>query len=109
MDRPLIERDGFCLLVRDGISVHEIARRFECSCGAVRAAARKLGRITPAPENVGLLVVAPSDDEEQLSQATLALAPSVAVLAKQVKERSFDAIGRGERSPYARPKCQRRH
>jgi len=109
MGQPLIERDGFCMLVRDGISVHEIARRMECSCGAVRAAARKLGRITPVAENVGLLVVAPTDEEEKLSQATLALAPSVAVLAKQVKQRSFDAIRRGERSPYARPKCQRRH
>jgi len=109
MDRPLIERDGFCLLVRDGISVHEIARRFECSCSAVRAAARKLGRITPVAENVGELLVAPSDEEEQLSQSTLALAPSVAALAKQVKQRSFAAYARGERSPYARPRCQRRH
>ena len=109
MAEQLIERDGFCLLVRDGISVHEIARRFECSCSAVRKAARQLGRLTPAPENVGLLVVAPSDEEEQLSQSTLALAPSVAALAKQVKQRSFAAYARGERSPYARTRCQRRH
>jgi transposase-like protein len=107
--RPLIERDGFCLLVRSGVSVHEIARRMDCTRDAVRKAARQLGRLTPAPENVGELLVAPSDEEEQLSQSTLALAPSVAVLAKQVKQRSFDAIRRGERSPYARPRCQRRH
>ena len=109
MAQPLIERDGFCLLVRSGVSVHEIARRMDCTRDAVRKAARQLGRLTPAPENVGELLVAPSDEEEQLSQSTLALAPSVAVLAKQVKQRSFDAIRRGERSPYARPRCQRRH
>jgi hypothetical protein len=57
----------------------------ECTRDAVRKAARQLGRLTPAPENVGELLVAPSDEEEQLSQSTLALAPSVAVLAKQVK------------------------
>jgi hypothetical protein len=79
----------------------------DCTRDAVRKAARQLGRLTPAPENVGLLVVAPSDDEEQLSQATLALAPSVAVLAKEVKQKSFAAYARGERSPYARPRCQR--
>jgi transposase-like protein len=107
--QPLIERDGFCLLVRSGVSVHEIARRMDCTRDAVRKAARQLGRLTPAPENVGELLVAPSDEEEQLSQSTLALAPSVAVLATQVKQRSFEAIRRGERSPYARPRCQRRH
>ena len=109
MAQPLIERDGFCLLVRSGVSVHEIARRMECSRDAVRKAARQLGRLTPAPDKVGELLVAPSDEEDQLSQSTLALAPSVAVLAKEIKQKSFDAIRRGERSPYARPRCQRQH
>jgi hypothetical protein len=80
----------------------------DCTRDAVRKAARQLGRLTPAPENVGELLVAPSDEEEQLSQSTLALAPSVAVLAKEVKQKSFAAYARGERSPYARPRCQRR-
>lgn len=99
---PLIERDGFVELVRAGVSVHEIARRMGCGRQTVRKAARQLGRMTPEPGAVGLLVAAPSPEEERLSQSTLALAPSVAVLAGQVKKRVFAAYRRGEPNPYRR-------
>ena len=39
------------------------------------------------PAEVGLLVVAPSPEEEIVSQSTLALAPSVAVLANEVRQK----------------------
>jgi len=58
--------------------------------------------MTPEPGSVGLLVAAPSPEEERLSQSTLALAPSVAVLASQVKKRVFAAYRRGEPNPYRR-------
>ncbi len=76
-----------------------------CSRPAVREAARKLGQMTPrAPAEVGLLAVAPSPQEEIVSQSTLALAPSVAVLANEVRRKAIAAYSRGERSPYARKK-----
>ena len=76
-----------------------------CSRHAVREAARKLNALTPrAPQEVGLLVVAPSDEEEIISQSTLALAPSVAVLANEVRRKAIAAYKAGERSPYSRKK-----
>ena len=61
--------------------------------------------MTPrAPAEVGLLVVAPSDEEEIISQSTLALAPSVAVLANEVRRKAIAAYTSGKRSPYAREK-----
>ena len=102
---PVAERDGFLELVRSGISLHEVARRMGVSRTAVREAARKLDALTPkAPQEVGLLVVAPSDEEEIISQSTLALAPSVAVLANEVRRKSIAAYTAGERSPYSRKK-----
>ena len=102
---PVAERDGFLELVRSGISLHEVARRMGCSRAAVREAARKLRALTPkAPQEVGLLVVAPSDEEEIISQSTLALAPSVAVLANEVRRKAIAAYTAGERSPYSRKK-----
>jgi len=72
---------------------------------AVREAARKLRALTPkAPQEVGLLVVAPSNEEEIISQSTLALAPSVAVLANEVRRKAIAAYAAGERSPYSRKK-----
>lgn len=55
-----------------------------------------------APNEVGPLIDAPSLEEEYLSQGTLALAPSVAVLAAEVKRNAIAAYMRGERSPYSR-------
>lgn len=102
---PLVERDGFLELVRSGISVHEVARRMGCSRAAVRNAARKLRALTPrAPQEVGLLLVAPTDEEEIISQSTLALAPSVAVLANAVRKNAIQAYRDGQRSPYSRKK-----
>ena len=76
-----------------------------CSRSAVRKAARKLGEMTPqAPAEVGMLVVAPSPEEEIVSQSTLALAPSVAVLANEVRRKAIAAYTAGERSPYSRKK-----
>jgi len=75
---PLAERDGFLELVRSGISLHEVARRMGCSRHAVREAA--------------------------LSQSTLALAPSVAVLANEVRRKAIAAYTAGKRSPYSRKK-----
>jgi len=61
--------------------------------------------MTPqAPSEVGLLVVAPSDEEEIISQSTLALAPSVAVLANEVRRKAIAAYAAGRRSPYSRKK-----
>jgi len=103
MPVPLVERDGFVELFRSGISIHEIARRMGCCRQTVRKAARKLGEMTPRePAEVGLLVVAPSPEEEIVSQSTLALAPSVAVLANEVRRKAIAAYSRGERSPYSR-------
>jgi transposase-like protein len=100
---PLVARDGFLELVRSGISVHEVARRMGCSRAAVRIAARKLNALTPRdPQQVGVLLEAPSDEEEIISQSTLALAPSVELLAREVRRRAIAAYIRGERSPYAR-------
>jgi len=102
---PLAQRDGFLELVRSGISLHEVARRMGVSRAAVREAARKLGEMTPqAPSEVGLLVVAPSPEEEIVSQSTLALAPSVAVLANEVRRKAIAAYAAGRRSPYSRKK-----
>ena len=102
---PVAERDGFLELVRSGISLHEVARRMGVSRTAVREAARKLRALTPkAPQEVGLLVVAPSDEEEIISQSTLALAPSVAVLANEVRRKAIAAYTAGKRSPYSRKK-----
>lgn len=100
---PLVERDGFLELVRSGISVHEVARRMGCSRAAVRNAARKLDALTPRdPQQVGLLLEAPTDEEEIISQSTLALAPSVAVLADAVRKNAIAAYRDGRRSPYSR-------
>jgi hypothetical protein len=74
-----------------------------CSRAAVRNAARKLDALTPRdPQQVGLLLEAPTDEEEIISQSTLALAPSVAVLAREVRRRAIAAYTKGERSPYSR-------
>lgn len=59
--------------------------------------------MTPrAPQEVGLLLTAPTPEEEVISQSTLALAPSVAVLAREVRRRAIAAYTKGERSPYSR-------
>jgi len=101
--KPLVERDGFLELVRSGISVHEVARRIGCSRAAVRNAARKLEAMTPRePAQVGLLLEAPTPEEEVISRSTLALAPSVAVLAHEVRKKAIAAYTAGQRSPYSR-------
>jgi transposase-like protein len=100
---PLVARSGFLELLRSGISVREVARRMGCSRTAVQIAARQLNALTPRdPQQVGLLLEAPSDEEEIISQSTLALAPSVAVLADAVRKNAIAAYRDGRRSPYSR-------
>jgi len=100
---PFIQRPGFLELVRSGMSVHEVARRMGCSRATVRNAARKLEAMTPRePAQVGLLLEAPTPEEEVISRSTLALAPSVAVLAQEVRRKAIAAYTAGKRSPYSR-------
>ena len=103
MPTPMLERPHVVELIRSGLSTTEIARRMECCPKTIRNAKRKLGLLTPsAPAEIGLLAVAPNPAEERLSQSTLALAPSVAVLAAEVRKNAIAAYMRGEPSPYAR-------
>lgn len=103
MPIPMLQRPYVVELIRSGLSTTEIARRMDCCPKSIRNAKRQLGLLTPAePAEVGVLAVAPNDAEERLSQSTLALAPSVAVLAAEVRKNAIAAYMRGERSPYAR-------
>lgn len=100
---PFLERDGAVELIRAGLTCTDIARRMGCCKKTVRNAKRKLGLVTPlAPAEAGILACAPTPDEERISQCTLALAPSVAVLAEEVKRNAIAAYVQGKRSPYAR-------
>jgi hypothetical protein len=79
---------GFVEMWRSGMGSQEMARRLGYSVSTIRRGARYLRilhQMARPTKNGGVLGEAPSDDEERLSQATLALAPSVAARAAEVK------------------------
>lgn len=70
----------------------------DCSTAAIRDALRQIGGYTPPPmADPGLFAEPPSQEEEILSQNSLALAPSVAEIAERVKQETLQAYRTGER------------
>lgn len=93
-------------LLSSGESFNSIAKRYGCCSLTVRKAARALrlksrySEIHQAGE--GILAVAPTPQEEEMSQNSLRLAPSVAELAFVVRENALRSYQLEVRSPYAR-------
>lgn len=100
LEDTIAETPGFVEMWRAGITRREIAERLGCHLWAVKKAARKLRLLHPNANEIGLLAVAPNNDEERLSQATLALAPSVAVRAYEVKRRALHAYSQDQPTPF---------
>ena len=93
-------------LLSAGESFNSIAKRYGCCSLTVRKAARAMrlksrySEIHNAGE--GILAVAPTPHEEEVSRNSLSLAPSVAELAIVVRENALRAYQLEVRSPYAR-------
>lgn len=103
MCNALVENEEFLKLVEEGASTREITRLLRCDRSRVRDARRYLNAepVSPAASN-GILAEAPNVEEEWMSSQFLTLAPSVAIIAEEVRRNSLAAYAREEQSPYAR-------
>lgn len=99
----LCEDPEFPRLYRSGVSSRRIADMYDVSTTTVRAAARRLGLVTPYPVAAGDLLEPPSDEEEKLSMSSLDLAPTIEALAQEVRERAYEKkLAEESRTTYFR-------
>lgn len=92
----------FVALWKSGVRVRDIARHFGCSTYTAKNAGRQLRILHPNANHLSDLAVAPSSSEEQISQESLNLAPSVATRAQQIKLECYQAMCEGRPSPFKR-------
>jgi len=100
----LAKRRTFIDLWNSGARISDIAKRYGCSHETVKLAGKQLGKRHPNANELGYLAMAPSSEEEQISQDFLELAPSVARRAERIKMLCQRAMERGEPSPFRRAK-----
>lgn len=103
MCNALVENEEFLKLVEAGVSTREITRILRCDRTRVREARRYLNAEPTMPSaSNGILAEAPNAEEEWISSQHLTLAPSVAIIAAEVRRNALSAYARDEQSPYAR-------
>ena len=102
LQNELANSPKFLDLWRAGVRVRDIAKQFGCSLCTAKNAGRQLQILHPNANYLGDLAVAPSAAEEALSRNRLALAPSVAARAEQVKRECYIAMREGRPSPFKR-------
>ena len=96
----LLARTDFTDIWNSGDSLAVVAQRLGCNRKAVQKAARALGLTHPKILEQQAMDAAPSEAEEILSRESLALAPSVAAIAEEVKQEMLDAMREGRQSRF---------